>query len=195
MSLGIFSFSPLSSPVKDLGVHGHTYPIAERSLLEVIHTKLSQAEKSGKLKELQKEFTERTKKSLRSPKTFVPLPRAQLPREFLFDPSYTQKEEVRDHEERLIVSSGTRVNPLDYVAWGEPLILMDGEDKEQVAWALKQEGKIVLVSGKPLDLYERHKRWVYFDQGGIITRRFGIKALPSLITQEGSNLKIKEIVI
>ena len=195
MSMCIFSFGSLSAPVKDLGVHGHTYPIAERSLLEVIHEKLSHAEKSVKLKELQQQFMRRAKKSLRSPKAFVSLPHAHETKEYLFDPTYTQKEEVRDHEGRIIVASGTKVNPLEYVSWGEPIVLIDGNDPEQVAWALQHAGKIVLVSGKPLDLYENHKRWFYFDQGGIIVRRFGIKALPSVISQEGVQLKIKEIVI
>ncbi|KJV52347.1 putative conjugative transfer protein [Orientia tsutsugamushi str. Gilliam] len=35
---------------------------------------------------------------------------------------------------------------------GEPLILIDGDDEDQVAWAKSRPGKIVLVNGNPIEL-------------------------------------------
>lgn len=195
MILCVISWRACCTPVKDFGTHGHTWPIAEKSLLEVIQERLRAVDKRGRLKELQQKFVERVKKTIGSPKPCRTIKRTHTPREYFFDPTYTQKEEIKDHEGRIVVQAGTSVNPLDYVSWGEDLILIDGRDPEQVGWALPKSGKVVLVEGNPLDLSAQHKRWFYFDQGGIIARKFGIEQVPAVISQAGKHLKIKEIKI
>ena len=57
----------------------------------------------------------------------------------------------------MIVPAGTVVNGLDKLNWGEPLIFIDGDDKEQVNWAKARKGKIVLTNGTPLDLQKNIK--------------------------------------
>ena len=89
----------------------------------------------------------------------------------------------------------TIVNPLDTVSWGAPLLFLDGDDLDQIAWAKRQDSqaKWVLVKGKPLDLQKQRKRAIYFDQGGLLVRKFGIKQVPCRITQQAKSLKIEEI--
>ncbi len=36
---------------------------------------------------------------------------------------------------------------------------------------------------------------VYYDQQGTLTRRFGIRQVPALVSQEGSRLRIDEVVL
>ena len=62
-------------------------------------------------------------------------------------------------------------------------------------WALARPApsKIVLLAGRPLDLARRHGRPFFFDQGGRLAARFGLVATPSLVTREGSHLRITEI--
>ena len=48
------------------------------------------------------------------------------------------------------------------------------------------------VAGSPLKLKEELKQDVYFDQSGELSKRFGIKASPALLVQEGNQLKITE---
>jgi conjugal transfer pilus assembly protein TraW len=78
----------------------------------------------------------------------------------------------------------------------EGLIFIDGDDEKQVQFALKvrtqkeKKLKIVLVKGMPLKLQKQNKVWIYFDQGGVITRQFGINQIPALVEQDGLKLKI-----
>jgi conjugal transfer pilus assembly protein TraW len=49
------------------------------------------------------------------------------------------------------------------------------------------------VKGAPLELNEQHDRWFYFDQAGVLTKKLGIKQVPSIVTQYGQLLKIQEV--
>ena len=51
------------------------------------------------------------------------------------------------------------------------------------------------VAGSPLKLKEELKQDVYFDQSGELSKRFGIKASPALLVQEGNQLKITEVYL
>ena len=180
---------------KNLGVHAQTFPIAEASLLDVMLERLHLAKASGALDTLNKEFVERVKESALNPQPVSGLIRATFPRTVLHDPSLHITQDVKDHEGRLIAGKGTIINPLDTLSWGEPLLLVDARDEEQVAWAQKELGKITLVGGSSLQLEESLNRPVYFDQGGTITRRFGIRAVPARVSQAGNRLKIEEIAL
>lgn len=180
---------------ENLGVIGHTFPIHEESLLTVILKRLEEAEKSGKLDVMNKEFASKAKDSAQHPRPVENLARATMPRTRIHDPSLHVKDDVVDHEGRLIAKAGTIINPLDTLSWGEPLLFLDGRDDEQVAWGLRQVGKITLTGGAPLQLEERVGRPIYFDQGGTITRRFDIRALPARVSQAGNRLKVEEIVL
>ena len=58
---------------------------------------------------------------------------------------------------------------------------------------------MILVGGSVFKLQEllgqEHADKVYFDQAGELTTKFGIKASPAIVEQEGLRLKIEEIVI
>ena len=85
--------------------------------------------------------------------------------------------DITDHEGKVLIKGGTKVNPLDYVQWRNPVLFINGHNEDQVNWAENQTGKIVLVEGKPFEVHKRLQRWIYFDQGGIAVKRFTIKAL------------------
>ena len=36
---------------------------------------------------------------------------------------------------------------------------------------------------------------LYFDQGGNLTNKFGIKAVPAVVEQEGKMLKVREVAL
>jgi conjugal transfer pilus assembly protein TraW len=57
------------------------------------------------------------------------------------------------------------------------------------------EDKIILVGGSPFILRDELGKEVYFDQNGELTTRFGIKATPAIVVQDGENLKIVEVAI
>ena len=94
---------------------------------------------------------------------------------------------------------GTKVNPLDYLGWNTYLLFVDGRDQKQldltkrITAASDKPVKLVLVAGEPLNLMRKWKKQVYYDQGGILTRRFAITRVPAMVRQEGRRLRIDEL--
>ena len=181
--------------VKDYGTRGHMFPIAETSLLQVIYSKLDAAEQSGKLEEMQNEFREKVKRKVLRPTPVAGLVKAERSRSWSYNPAITQLTPITDGRGNVVVAAGTRVNPLDTLSWGKPLLFINGDDSEQVAWAKTRSGDIVLVCGAPLELSQELDRSVYFDQGGLLVQRFKIEALPAIVEQDGKLLKVSEIVV
>lgn len=178
---------------KDYGVHGHLFSIEEQSVLEEIMEKLESAEKSGKLKEMQAGFVEKVKQRMLRPMRVENISRAKRDRSWTYDPSYTQEQAITDGKGKVIVAAGTTVNALDKLKWGEDLIFIDGDDKEQIEFARRRKGKIVLIGGMPIKLSEELGRRVYFDQGGIYCGKFKIESVPAIVEQDGKRLKISEV--
>ena len=73
----------------------------------------------------------------------------------------------------------------------------DGDDPEQLAWALgrKEPAKLILVKGAPLELMRARQRRFYFDQGGKLVAHFAIRAVPALVSQRGRQLEVSEIAL
>lgn len=191
-----FWMSTFEGSAKDLGVQGKTFDIAEESLLEVIQNRLRAAEKSGKLEDFKEEMIQRAKKSLARPKA-LKLPRAQSHRRFYYDPSVVLGEDIKDHKGRIVAAKGTRMNPLDHLSFGAPLLFLDSDDDAQVIWARKQEknAKWVLTKGAPFKVMEEEGREVFFDQGGALVKKFGIKALPSKVSQKEKLLLVEKVAL
>ncbi len=157
--------------------------------------KLKLAKQDGLLDKMQQEFVSKVKKKIARPPPAIGLHKVTENRIWSYDPTFTQNTSIKDQNGRIIVEAGTKVNPLDTISWGEPLILIDGEELAQVAWANSQQGKIVLTNGSPIELGRNLNKEVYFDQGGILTKKFKIKAVPAIIQQEGKHLRLQEIAL
>lgn len=181
--------------IKDYGVRGHIFPIIEESLLEVIMTKLTVAEQNGILATMQEQFKNKVIQKISSPTPVQNLHKATKNQSWRYDPTFSQKSDIKDQNGKILVAAGTTINPLDKINWGEPLILIDGDDQEQIAWAKSNKGKLVLTKGNPIELGKKLNRPVFFDQAGILTKHFKITAMPTIIAQEGRLLKIREIQI
>ena len=180
---------------KDLGVQGATFEVRERSLLEMIYAKLKSLESTNRLADHQKEIQARVKSSIENPLPVSGITAATSYAARIYDPSIIVDEDIKDHKGNFIARKGTHVNPLDYQSFGKPLLLIQGDDESQVSWALKQDAKIVLVSGKPLQLSRTHEKMFYFDQGAILSNKFSIKAVPARISQKDKVLLIEELNI
>ena len=185
--------------VYNLGVIGQTYEIAEPNMLESFHTKLRAAQANGKMAEVEAQMKERFVAHAQRPNG-IDLPRSQQHRTRYYDPSVILSQEIIDHEGNVLWPAGTTVNPLDYVPLSQQWLFFDGDDPEQSAWAhayLKRypdQVRPILTRGAILELSEAWQVRLYFDQHGAYVKKFGIKAVPALITQEGNKLRIDEIV-
>ena len=170
-------------------------------MLDEIFRVLREKEKNGEIAKHQRESVERTKQAIANPKPVDGVGRTQKARTFYFDPTVVAQETIRDHEGRVVAPSGTRANPLDYVNLSKHLLFFDGRDRDQVAKALaimkhyNGQVKPILVAGPVMDLSKQWQQQVYFDQGGILVRKFGITQVPALVSQEGKKLRNDELEV
>ena len=180
---------------KDLGVYGETFPIVEDNLLKVIQHKLQTLQQKGEMASHQQQLVQTVQQKIHNPQAVKGVIPTTVSRTWLYDPSLTVKQDIKDADGKVIVAKDTVINPLDTVSWGVPLLLLDGDDPQQLTWAQNQDpaSKWVLVKGPPLDLEEKLKRSIYFDQGGMLVRKFGIKQVPCRITQQDKALQVEEI--
>jgi conjugal transfer pilus assembly protein TraW len=190
-----FLFVMTTAHAKDLGVYGETFPIAEENLLTLIQQKLKTMEENGDLMKTRQTLAEKAAQNIRHPAPVKGLIKTETPRQWLYDPSITVDKDIKDLKGNLIATKGQIVNPLDTLSWGAPLLFLDGDDPEQVAWAETQHtlAKWVLVKGSPVDMEEKLKHPIYFDQAGMLAGKFGIRAVPCRISQKDKKLLVEEI--
>lgn len=190
----------LCATAQDLGVIGPVYPIAEPNLLELILTKLREAEKSGALARMQRETQARVKRGIEYPTPVATITKTTKARSFYYDPSIVVPYAITDAEGKVIVAPGTKVNPLDTVSLSKQLLFIDARDPAQVGRAkqfLDERGgrlKVILTGGSYLDLMRRWKQPVFFDQEGSLTEKLGIRHVPALVSQEDKRLRIDELL-
>jgi len=180
----------------DHGQMGETFPIIETDLLTTIEAKLRALEASGGIAALQRQMQNQAVTSVRRPRPVAGLSAATVRREWLFDPSVVAQDDIHDTKGNLIAARGTRVNPLGLVQLRQDLVFVDGNNAAEVEWALRSwsdlKAKIIFVSGSPFDAMKPWQRRFYFDQGGTLTGKFGIRHTPAVVSAAGANLKISE---
>ncbi len=180
---------------------GPTYPILEPDLLKEIESSLREKEKSGELARKQREAIERSTHSAANPKAVEGLTRTMMPRTFYFDPTVVANQRIATPSGQVIVEPGQKFNPLDQVSLPNWLLFFDARDAGQVKKAeavLKQSNGSampILTGGSYIEIQKLWKRPVYFDQAGVLIRKFGIRQIPALVVQDGKRLRVDELTI
>lgn len=178
---------------------GPTYPIIEPDMLKEIERNLREKEKSGELAKLQQEAIRRSEQAALNPKPVEGLRRTREPRSYYFDPSIVANRRITTPDGKVIVEAGQRLNPLDQMSMSQWLIFFDARDPAQVRKAealMKQaEGraKPILTGGSYIEMQKRWQRPVFFDQAGVLVRKFGIQQVPAVVLQDGKRLRIDEV--
>ena len=188
---------PPAARAKDLGVRGATWPVAEADLLAEIEARLADMQRSGELVRLEAEAREDARRRLEEPEPVPGIAPAREERTRLLDPAVTVARDIRTADGVVIAAAGTRVNPLERTVLTRDLLFVDGRREAEIAWALAygRTSKIVLLAGRPLDLARRHGRPFFFDQGGRLAARFGLRFTPTLVSQAGTRLRIDEFPV
>ena len=185
----------------DLGVIGPTYEISEPHLLKMIEQRLREKERTGELKRLEEEAKARGVETVTSPMPVAGIRTTLTARTFYVDPSFTLDRNILDAQGRLLFPAGTRKNPLEIVSLSRHLLFFDARDRRQISRARElmaaYQGRVkpILTGGSYLDLMKSWRIPVYYDQQGLLTRRFGITQVPALVSQEGQRLRIDELEI
>jgi conjugal transfer pilus assembly protein TraW len=196
---------------RDFGKKGHLYQILEQPFLEMIDERGKKVDIAAERKKMEKIARDR----IENPKPVGKLTPARKGRIFYHDPTYVLKKDIILPCGKLLYRAGTSVNPLEKmreygIGFDRRLYFVDAREKAQLDW-LKQElkrnrkakskeereeleeiEKIILVGGSPLKLEKKLSRSIYFDQGGVLVKKFGIKHSPALVLEDGSMLKIEE---
>lgn len=188
------------SGAKDLGTWGNVFEPAEQDMLAFIQNRLKGMEQTGELDRLSKEATERVKEHAVRPTPVEGLTKAKEYRSFAWDPTFTVKETIIDMQGNVIARKGDTVNPLDKVPFSQVLFFIDGDDKEQVNWARQQLAgqtsvKVILVNGNIKETSDALNERIYFDQSGVLTRKFGFEHIPARISRDGRVMKVEEIPV
>jgi len=182
-----------------LGVIGPTYPIGEESALEMIMSRLRAKERSGELQRYQQEGVRRSLASVKHMPPVAGIGTARVKAERLIDPTVHYAQAIRIDDGQIVVPAGTSINPLDIIRLSKRLVFFDGRDPAQAAAVRRMLGrepravKPILVAGSWLDLTKAWKTQVYFDQRGTLAQRFGIHAVPTVISQQGRSLLLQEV--
>ena len=196
--LALVILAPMASQADTLPAIGPTYPVAEQSALTMIANSLKAKQKSGELLKLEKEAVRRSLNSVRNMPPVSGIVAVTQRARRLIDPTVHYAQAVMTDEGQVVVPAGARINPLDIMTFSKTLVFFDGRDKAQVAAVHKmllKSGRVkpILVAGSWLDLSKAWQQQVFFDQRGTLSRRFDIRAVPSVLRQEGRMLLLEEI--
>jgi conjugal transfer pilus assembly protein TraW len=183
---------PGHAPAKVIGTAGRVYAIAEPDALTEIEERARAVDwRSVLSRERPEDFR---------PANLIRLPRARHDRSFLVDMTYTLNFDIPDEKGGVLYPRGYRFNPLDYVPFNQTLVVLDGDDPEQVAWLKssplidRPEALILLSGGAFSKVGERLERAVFYADRRIV-ERFNLAAVPSVIARRGRLMAVKEIEI
>jgi conjugal transfer pilus assembly protein TraW len=198
LAIAFFLISvPMLAFAKDFGVVGHTYNIKEQDIIKYIKSKLENID----IAKLQEEQQQIVRTSVDRPMEVSGIIDAKENKEYFYDPAFILEEDIFDHVGRLIHKAGTRINPLENISLRHDLIFINGDNPKQVEFALSYfktkdaKATIILIKGSPIKLQKEHKVWIYFDQQGLLTSKFGIVQVPAIVTQDRWQLRISEVAL
>ena len=183
----------------DYGVFGAVFPVEEPSVLDTIMNRLTEMEGNGELAQMQQDMQDTARARINRPRPVEGMRHAEAYRHYNVDLSIILDRDLADHRGVVFARAGTRVNPLEHSRFNQRLVFIDGDDPDQVAFAVdladREQVKIILVNGAPLELTETHQKLFYFDQGGVISARFGLTVVPSVVTRADPLMMVEEIPV
>ncbi len=188
-----FSPVPTRASGKDLGVHGRLYEIREEDMLLYVRRKAGEISMAALRESMEKKLEESYARH-----SFVSLdvPSATEERVRYVDPSVNVRNPLYDHTGAMIFPAGA-VNPLDHVSLSKSILVLR---EDQVKRALEETGKtgekaiLLLTDGDIRRASSLAGRMVY-KASPFMLRRLQVEKVPSLVTQEGRRLRVKEMVL
>jgi conjugal transfer pilus assembly protein TraW len=174
-----------------LAAHGKTFEIEEKPFGQEMQMPDQEA-----IKKMQEEHLDRIKAYVDEPPAVQSIGEAKKYRAFYYDPIFRVKEDIKTLDGKVIASEGQLINALDdpTIASACDLIFFDATNEKHIQWAMKHsKAKWILVRGSPLDLEDATDHDVYFDQGGMYCKQFGIECVPAKVAVEGRRILIEEV--
>ena len=182
-----------------LAAIGPVYPIGEENAVNMILRKLKEKEQSGELQKIQQQMVKRAVKSITHMKPVSGIVTTTTRSQRFIDPTVVYTNPIKTPDGRIVIAAGARITPLEHMTLSKQFIFFDGRDPEQceAVHRLVQKNhlkiKPILIAGSWLNLTRSWKTQVYYDQQGTLTKRFGIRAVPTVISQHQNKLLLDEI--
>jgi conjugal transfer pilus assembly protein TraW len=180
---------------KSLGTFGETFPVAEMSFLKFIEMRLKTLMNNSGLANIQNQWADDVRRYANRPSA-LNLNKATHTYHFFYEPSLVLTRDIRDADGQLIYAKGTLVNALQKLPLYKPQwLFLDADDVKQLAYAqslLAQHAdlKVILTHGEIEKTSHFLDREIFFDQGGRLTQKLGIKEVPAYVTRKGDKLRI-----
>jgi len=199
---------PISANATDFGTQGASFKVIEEPFIQMMKNRMEKVDMEAKKEEIQT----KARAKVENPTPVIDIQPASKDRVFYFDPSYTLDKDAVLPCGKILHKAGTTVNPLEHMDLNRRMFFVDGRNNDQIEWLKERlktpspkaknqiiEDRVILVGGSVFKLKEElgdsHEDKIYFDQSGELTGKFGIKASPAIVVQEGLALKIEEISI
>lgn len=206
-SVGCVAIFPPLIFAKNIGVYGSIYSISEPDMLNAIYQKLSTMQSDGQLETQKKNFIANSIAHIVRPTPVAGVSDlgSLQPKIYLFNPSIVLDHTLKNSNGDIIAVKGTQINPLKIKSFDEALLFIDGDDQKQLLLASKiiqtksknfSAIKIILVNGDINQTAKLLKQHMYFDQAGVLCKRFGITHTPTMVYQASVHgLKIPRLEI
>lgn len=183
---------------RDYGQQGEVFPVIEVDLLKAIAARLKGMSASGEMARLQEDLKQRTIARVKRPVPVAGLSPAVAPRTFTYDPSIVFDHDVTNARGQVIVKRGARVNPLHFLPYAEVLVFFDGDRPAEARYVLARFGgradaKLIMTRGSPFDAMGQYHHRFYFDQGGVLTTKLGVRHTPTIVERDGDVLSLREV--
>jgi len=180
---------------KDLGKYGATYPIIEEDAIAQLKKAIAKYDWE-KFKIKQKEKIKNFK-----PKDLVDLPVAKEDKVFKVDMTGAIKEDIIGRDGEVIYPKGYRYNPMEYVFMRRIIVFINGKDEKQIEWYKKSpypadmRTMLLITDGSYLDVRKKLNTLTVYYANKEIIERMGIKAVPSVAVQKGTELEVQEYAL
>lgn len=187
LSIGI-----ASAHAKELGTFGRTYPIAEKDALTEIEERARQVD-------WEKVLDKRKLENFQGPPDKATLPRAQRGQVRQVDMTYTAEIDVPDGKGGILYPKGYTFNPLDFITYPKTIIVINGNDKDQVSWfkdsefSQQMDVTLMITEGAFGVITKKVNRTVFYATTKVINR-FQLAVVPSIIKQKGHYMEVTEVV-
>lgn len=180
----------------DFGTTGDLWPVAEQDMLTFIEQRMRGVVESGAWDKEMDAFKGRVVANSQRPVPVDGVMAATRYEERFFDPSVQLSDDLKDDKGRVFARAGQIFNPLRVVPFAQTLYFIDGDDPRQMAWMKAQQPdtlqyKIILVKGDIPTVSRALDERIYFDQGGALSRKLGLKAIPARITAAPGGLRLR----
>ena len=180
---------------KDLGKYGATYPVIEEDAISQLKKAIAKYDWE-KFKIKQKEKIKNYK-----PKDLVDLPVAKEDKVFKVDMTGAIKEDIIGRDGEVIYPKGYRYNPMEYVFMRRIIVFINGKDEKQIEWYKKSpypadmRTMLLITDGSYLDVRKKLNTLTVYYANKEIIERMGIKAVPSVAVQKGTELEVQEYAL